>query len=725
MPQFSWGGAVTALAEGFPAPDGNFPTSDESYTEDVVLPGYGDISQDLTLTGNGSNTLTISDDRGRGNGATLSVIGGTTTFKDFDSFVMLADHTGSGDGYAIQGLYVLHGPTISFENIRSIELGTDANPLVNTYAIVTHSGTVQASGFDNFSVRSSHGIWATNSGGASTINLDGGETGVIDIKTTSFAVDVDAYGYTTGYENAQSIQLKAKDVSLQSTQSRAVIVGSGIEGANSTLTVEAVDNVVIDGATNGIEIYGYENGGTASVVASAGQAIVISGGENAVDDTVYGASDKASINLTAPAVAFGGNVNAASTEMTLRSGTSAQPVNVQIDGDFRVKSLAGDAVNINAVYNDSLGSFEIGENTTEATIVSVTGDAVAALSRDEAVSYLDEQVNLGREENYSASVGNAAWNVVRTADDQGNVTTQTLASELTESTMDIAALTMVAWRNETTNITDRMATLRTNPASFGAWVRFNGGEYSYDGRDVSNQFQTIEVGGDVKVGSSWVLGASLSYTKGNGEFTHGENDSDTYAGALYALWTHESGSFVDAVAKIGRLSSDFDFRGVSGVDADSGSLDQTGFIFGIETGHRFDLPMNAFVEPQIQVLYSRLGSDSETTAARHIEVDSTDSLIGRIGVMGGLSFPDDKGSVYARVSALHDFLGDVDGTFRALGNNDAIHMSEELDSTWVEFSVGADYRMGDNTIFFADVQRSAGGDIDLDWRLNLGAKFVW
>lgn len=711
------GGGIAAAAD-------EFPSSGATLDKDTIVKGYGDISSDVTIDGAGQYSFTI-DDQERGSGASLSVTGGTTTFQNMETFTLLANHEGHGGGYAIQGLYVLHGPTIKFNNVKNIYLGTDEKPLVNTYAITAHSGTVEATGFDQFVVRSSHGLWATNSGGSSAINLDASENGVIDIQTTSFAIDVDAWDYSEGYANSQTITLNAGDVRLESTGSRAIIIGSGITGADSTLNITAANNIGIKGATHGVELYGYENGGTATFVAKAGNEITISGEEGAIVDSALDTSDKAKVDLTAPTVTFDGAVDAQNTDMALSSGTDGQAVNVNINGDFKVQSLDGRDVTINAVYDEELGTIAIGENKTEGTTnLTVTGDAASKLTRQEAIDYL-ESVELGKDANYSTSLENAAWGVEIEADGNGQKTTQVRATELTTSTMDIAALTMVAWRNETTNITDRMATLRTNPASFGAWARFNGGEYQYDARNVSNQFQTIEVGADAKVGNSWVLGASLSYTKGNGEFTHGESDSDTYAGALYALWTHDSGSFVDVMAKVGRLSTDFDFRGVSGVASDNGSLDQTGYIFGVETGHRFNLASIAFVEPQIQLTYSRLDSDSETTAAREIDIEATDSLIARVGVMGGLTFPDQKGSVYARVSALHDFLGDVDGTFRAVNNPESISMSEELDETWVEFAVGGDYRLGNNTFVFADIQRSAGGDIDLDWRVNLGAKFVW
>ena len=93
--------------------------------------------------------------------------------------------------------------------------------------------------------------------------------------------------------------------------------------------------------------------------------------------------------------------------------------------------------------------------------------------------------------------------------------------------------------------------------------------------------------------------------------------------------------------------------------------------------------------------------------------------------MAGITCPNNRGSAYVRVSALHDFQGDVEGSFRARNNPDSITMTEELDDTWMEFGLGADLKVSDNAYVFADVLKSTGGEIDLDWRANVGAKLFF
>lgn len=408
---------------------------------------------------------------------------------------------------------------------------------------------------------------------------------------------------------------------------------------------------------------------------------------------------------------------------------------LSIDGNrtLNVTTLEGAGEHPVAAFSfDHFGDepvLTIGTNKVESTDVSFTAEAIDGLSAEEAAAALKSAVDLGTVDGTDQGAAAAGTiegngtNFTVTVDENGNARVD--GSDITKQTADLAAMTLVAWRNETTTITDRMASLRTNPQTYGAWVRWNGGAYDFDDRDLSNDFNTIEVGGDMKVDPNWVLGASFSYTKGDGDFAQGETESDAYAGALYALWTHEKGSFLDMVMKTGRISTDFDFYNLKGGATDNGTLDQTGFILSVETGHRFALPMNTFVEPQIQLQYSRLASVDEKTAERRVELDPSISLIGRVGVMAGLECPNDRGTVWVKASALRDFKGDVDGMVANADGSSSYEISEELDQNWAELALGADVKVTDNVYAFADVQKSFGGDIELDWRANVGAKIVW
>ncbi|MFR1630498.1 MAG: autotransporter domain-containing protein, partial [Sutterella wadsworthensis] len=49
-----------------------------------------------------------------------------------------------------------------------------------------------------------------------------------------------------------------------------------------------------------------------------------------------------------------------------------------------------------------------------------------------------------------------------------------------------------------------------------------------------------------------------------------------------------------------------------------------------------------------------IGDDFVTEIGVSVSQDDFESLIGRLGVRAGFNFPNDRGTVYARASVLHD-----------------------------------------------------------------------
>lgn len=521
----------------------------------------------------------------------------------------------------------------------------------------------------------------------------------IMLKGTSSTVNAKDFG--SDHTNKHTIKLTAPTIQIETTANTEGSAALRVDGTG-TAALTGTD-ITIASPKNALLV---TEGGTLTV----GTLTTTRAAEGMVNLNLVGSVDvDGTMNLTSDAAVSVEGEGATATIANL----SAE--NKNVDFTFDHFAAEGQVLSITA-------------NNASSTDVVFTADAVDGLDADEVADKMATNVGIGAGAKGTVTGAGTNFTVSGEVGANGRLDADSVtvaASEITNQTADLAVMSLVAWRNETTTITDRLASLRGNTADMGAWVRWNGGEYQYDDRNLSNDFNTIEVGGDVKVAPNWIVGASLSYTKGDGDFAHGETDSDAYAGALYALWTHDSGSFVDMVAKTGRISTDFDFRNAQGGARDDGTLDQTGFILSVETGHRFALPANTFVEPQIQLQYSRLSSVSETTAVRHVELDSSNSFIGRIGVMAGLECPNDMGTVWMKVSALRDFKGDIDGVSANADGSSPYAFSEELDQSWGELALGADFKVTDNVYTFVDAQKSFGGDIELDWRANVGARFVW
>lgn len=43
--------------------------------------------------------------------------------------------------------------------------------------------------------------------------------------------------------------------------------------------------------------------------------------------------------------------------------------------------------------------------------------------------------------------------------------------------------------------------------------------------------------------------------------------------------------------------------------------------------------------------------------------------------------------------------------------------------TYVEYAIGAQYNVNKNTFVYADIERTAGAEVDEDWRANVGVRY--
>lgn len=316
------------------------------------------------------------------------------------------------------------------------------------------------------------------------------------------------------------------------------------------------------------------------------------------------------------------------------------------------------------------------------------------------------------------------WGGASVHEKKGNEITSTYSgpSSLITSTTDLALMNGLVWRSQLTNLSDRMGTLRTMPQAAGAWARYNNGRL--DGRGLEYDYSTIEVGFDAPVSSNFLVGVSFDYTIGDTDLNAGSADNDVYTLGLYGTYYGDNGGFVDLMAKIGRIDNEYNVANSAG--SEKGDYMMTGAIVGVEAGHRFDLAYNMFVEPQVQLSYSWLRATDYATNIRSVDFETIESLVARVGVMGGMKFAENRGAAYLKASYNHDFLGNVDATMHAVnGSNNSAKISDELDDNWAEVSLGVSYSVTDTLNTFLDVGTGFGGDIDQKWRINFGARYAF
>lgn len=282
----------------------------------------------------------------------------------------------------------------------------------------------------------------------------------------------------------------------------------------------------------------------------------------------------------------------------------------------------------------------------------------------------------------------------------------------------VNALNLVHWRSEINHLTKRMGDVRTSAAESGSWARVYGGESRWgDGSSVEMKRASVQVGGDARINSCWLLGGAFSYTDSDADLADGEAEGDAYGLVAYATYLADNGAYVDLIGRYGYLKSD--------VSTGNMSIDNASHAFGlsVEGGRQFRFVNNrGYVEPQVELAYGYVrGDDEVATNGVRIRQDDFQSLVARVGVRTGFDLPERAGTFYAALSYSYDFLGEAEA--EASQNNRSADLREDLGGGWVSYGIGAQFRIGDNAFAYGELERTSGGKVDNPYLFNCGVRW--
>ena len=413
-----------------------------------------------------------------------------------------------------------------------------------------------------------------------------------------------------------------------------------------------------------------------------------------------------------------GKMPIAINDLNMKEGV----INVKADNvQVKVNNLTGNGQVRLATDGNTSGSFTVDQATEGSTLdvklmdtkleKALTSDEVDA----EATKKLMGNVT-GKDVAVSTNVAEGMYNPAFGVDSKGNTHTASV-NTLMESSLELASAAPLALNRILMNdVRKRLGDIRSAEGTSGAWARYDGGRLS-GSNGLENDFHTIQVGVDTQPTADPVrFGVALSYTTSDSDYARGSADMDAYSLAGYGLWLGDNGQFVDVVARLASAKTDMTVDGNK-----KGSMDNIALSLSGEFGWRFDVANNFFVEPQLEATYTYVDADQLTLSdGSNYEYDAVDSFLGRAGVAFGMKCPNNKGNVYARVSAVHEFLGDKAVT----GGNGTIYKLDGKD-TWVEYGLGANFNVTPNTYLWADVERTSGGALDEDYRATLGVRYAW
>lgn len=512
----------------------------------------------------------------------------------------------------------------------------------------------------------------------------------------------------------------ANTVIIDSTLHNPVVAGGVACGINAVSSVDQANLEIHDSTVNstvytgGVVKYGDTSSGEVSADVGKSTLVITNSTVTAIENG-RGYAEYTSdgwIFKREDGLALDSEEHDAVTDLTLVNST-VENVNLS-------KGSVTLGVEENGIM--TINTLTLGDDVTRrATADGVTNDAVGG----DVNAFLENHIKIGNgstveqlgEATVELAEGEAVGKVTGKIVD-GKLDESTVVEDVNQKSIDVTNLLGMmprfVTRVEMNDLRKRMGDLRAVEGKNGVWARYDGGKLSGQGLD--HKFNKIQVGADTMPSDNGIrYGFALSYTQGDVDGSASTADTDTYSLAGYGVWLGDEGQFADVIARVAKVGTDLTTA------AYSADLDQLALSLSGEFGWRFDLAKSLYVEPSIEATYTYIEDETFTGTSALFEIDSTNSFMTRAGAALGWKLPDDRGDIYVRGGLVHEFLGDsklsVNHGFRTV----------ELDGqdTWFEYAIGGNYKVGNNAYVYADVERSAGGDIDVDWGANIGARFVF
>lgn len=294
------------------------------------------------------------------------------------------------------------------------------------------------------------------------------------------------------------------------------------------------------------------------------------------------------------------------------------------------------------------------------------------------------------------------------------------------------ASSAMMWRAESNDLMKRMGDLRMSEGERGLWAKYYGGKYEMDSQktNFNLKYNAYQLGYDVEAGNGWTVGAAVSYNDGSATYGSGRGDLSTYSAGIYGTWKSEDGQYVDIIAKYSKLDNEFKVFNDSGHKL-NGDYKTWGTSISAEYGKRFEGERGFYFDPSVELTLGRINdkdynahSDYLTSVGvmkdMQVEQDAFNTLVGRVGFRLGQKL--DNASYFVKLAAAHEFSGDFDTTYRAVGEPDG-RTSIDFGDTWYEAQIGGTVKLSDNSVIYADFERSFGGDVEEKWRVDAGLRW--
>lgn len=619
------------------------------------------------------------------------------------------------------------GPTTSQTTLNILGGTTNINGDLYVYNRV---GNMISSG--------TNAVYANNFG--TKLNILGNETTIIAVSNEPDAISA-KIGATVNIESAKINVVGSMDVAALGTINATFSGADSYWYGDEKNTVGTLNLTFKDGAE-----WGYFGGDTHYAQGKGISAIALENGGiiNLYDDYLNKKLDDYGINVAFPTITNVKHDYVYIGDLKGQDGIFQLDLNStdksQSDMIYILDSSAGTGVHsIQSYAADSFAGISANNTLRFATVGAAAADKISFKDSENIYgkSLWDYKLLIGSEDYDINDPENALYNDKANGNNYVDGVLGTGAKNWfiygyektpTVNTQSFIAgnnVMYAAWINSNNTLRNRLGELDYKNDNHGMWARIYEGKLKGDA--FSNNYQTYQIGYDAtfadKTGKQdgvWYGGAAFEYTKGSSSYTAGSGDLDMGVVSLYATKKGKYGDNVDLVLKHGKIKGEVE---TFGRITDSGDFDTKGTSLSVEYNKRMNQDDGIFIEPQAQLTLGHINGNKYTTKnGTRVEYDGIDSAVARLGIVVGKDF--DKGNVYLKASALHEFGGKgavemsaADGAF--------LRESKNYNGSWFELGLGTNWQTSKNSHVYLDVERSFNGAFEKQWQINAGMNWTF
>ena len=324
---------------------------------------------------------------------------------------------------------------------------------------------------------------------------------------------------------------------------------------------------------------------------------------------------------------------------------------------------------------------------------------------------------------YTTKLGTASFDIDGKASvtDQAVVTTR--ESELVSGAKSALVASMMQMKADTNDLQRRLGDVRLNSDKHGVWGKYIGGKSKItDDSYVNQMYNMAQVGYDTLRGD-WTIGGALLYGTTHNDYALGSGTGKTAGLALYGAKQYNDGRYFDVIGKVNRLKNDFTVRNSLSTTL-SGDYRNTGASFSVEYGKRIKKDNGLYIDPNAELTFSRLSGESfdartNTGSTVHINSDSVNSVIGRIGI--GIGKETKNNNIFLKAALAHEFSGKMSATYSMAGEP-TTRSEVNLKDTWLDLEVGGSWSLRPNTYLYGTFTKNFGALVDNSYRIDAGIR---